>query len=139
MDLEFNVKNQTLKRIDYNKVVNESFHYLNLKFNFLTDDWEDLTKWALFITKDKTYRVAFEEKETDNDVEYFVEVPYVVLNNDRFIFSIYGNDTEQTKRITTNELMIFVNNSGYTDDVDDWIDSDGRFPSNCERINSRSC
>ena len=57
MDLEFTINNQILKRTDSNKLVDWSDNYLQLVFGFETDDWNELTKFALFKHNGETVRL----------------------------------------------------------------------------------
>ena len=115
MDLEFTIKKQVCKRNDEETVVNLSNNYLELSFDFKSDDWQGLTKFALFHAKDETYRVPLHEDK--------VVVPFDVLTEERFSFMVYGvNDDEL--RITTNQNVIYLLNSGYTKDVVDDITED---------------
>jgi hypothetical protein len=46
--IEFNVENQILTRIDSFMPVKCSKNYLYAKFNFQTDEWKDKEKFAVF-------------------------------------------------------------------------------------------
>jgi len=124
MEIQFKVNNQTVKRIGENKPANHSQEFLKLSFDFMTDDWQGLTKFALFKTIEGiAYRVAL----TDNSCI----VPNAVLQEDRFLFSVYGVNNEDV-RATTNLTQIYISESGYTRDVENDIPDDD--PSVVEQI-----
>ena len=111
MDLEFTINNQTLKRTDSNKPANWSDNYLQLVFNFESDDWTGLNKYCLLRVNGELYRV-----ELDNDQ---VTLPVGVLTSDRLIITLYGSDDEDY-RITTNMVSIILGKSGYNiEDIGD--------------------
>ena len=109
MDLEFTINNQTLKRTDSNKPVDYSNEYLKCQFDFLSDDWEDLGKFAIFRTGDKNYRVAI------NDGECIV--PFDALQVNQFALTVYGIDGDT--RITTNLVYIKLGKSGFVTEYDE--------------------
>ena len=114
MDLEFEIVNQSIKKINRKELANKSQEYLQLSFTFKTDDWTGLTKFVLF-KKDKTaYRVAL----TDGKVL----VPNACLTGDRFIFMVYG--VNDTVRVTTPTVLIYLEESGYTTEVENDIPDD---------------
>jgi hypothetical protein len=115
MDLEFNISNQSVKRVDRKELANYSQEYLQLSFTFKTDDWEGLTKFALFKKDKKAYRVAL-----TNDK---VMVPNAVLTGDRFTFMVYGVNNEDV-RATTHSTLLYLADSGFTEDVEDDLPDD---------------
>ena len=124
MEITFKIVNQTVKRVGESKPANHSQEFLKLKFDFMTDDWDNLTKFALFKNIEGTaYRVAL----TDNSCI----VPNAVLQEDRFLFSVYGVNNDDV-RATTNQTLIYVHESGYTRDVENDIPDDD--PSVVEQI-----
>ena len=46
--LKFNVRNQSISRIDNFRPAEKSIKYLLAQFDFKTDDWEDTVKTAVF-------------------------------------------------------------------------------------------
>ena len=38
----FNIRNQTISRVDRMRVMSDSYRYLMAHFDFLTDDWADV-------------------------------------------------------------------------------------------------
>ena len=114
MEIGFKIKNQTLKKIGKNnKPANKSQEFLEFSFDFTTLDWDDLSKFALFGCRGKNYRVAL--------VNDKCIVPNAVLLEDKFVFSVYGVDNENV-RATTNQLTVYLSDSGYTTDVENDID-----------------
>lgn len=109
MDLEFTINNQTLKRTDTTHPVDLSNEYLKCQFDFLSDDWEDLGKFAIFRTGDKNYRVAI------NDGECIV--PFDALQVNQFALTVYGVDGDT--RITTNLVYIKLGKSGFVTEYDE--------------------
>ena len=109
MDLEFTINNQTLKRTDTTHPVDLSNEYLKCQFDFLSDDWEDLGKFAIFRTGDKNYRVAISENEC--------YVPYDVLKHSKFLLTVYG--VHENIRITTNYLWVHLKSSAFTTEYDE--------------------
>lgn len=109
MDLNFEIENQILRRIDSSEnIVNKSKNYLNCNFNFLTPDWDDLIKIAVF------------ESETGEKIHRYlgkyptskINVPGQVLNGDYFKLSVYGGDL-----ISTNTEIVILVRSGYSKQV----------------------
>ena len=123
MDLSFDVVNQSVKRVERKELANYSQEYLQLSFTFKSDDWSGLTKFALFKKDKKAYRVAL-----TNDK---VMVPNAVLTGDRFTFMVYGVNNEDV-RATTHSTLLYLADSGFTENVEDDIPSDD--PSIVEQI-----
>lgn len=109
MDLEFNVNNQVLKRTDSNKPANLSSEYLKCIFNFESDDWESMGKFAIFKAGTLNYRVAI------NDGECIV--PFDALQHNRFALTVYGVDGDV--RITTNIIPVNLWGSGFVSEYDE--------------------
>ncbi|WP_296887213.1 hypothetical protein [uncultured Methanobrevibacter sp.] len=109
MDLEFNVNNQVLKRTDSNKPANLSSEYLKCIFNFESDDWESMGKFAIFKAGTLNYRVAI------NDDECIV--PFDALQHNRFALTVYGVDGDV--RITTNIIPVNLGVSGFVSEYDE--------------------
>ena len=101
MDLTFSVTNQNLTRTDNNVVVADSKNYLHARFSFLTEDWDGLTKTAVFKYGNKTYNALLDE--TGECV-----VPWEVLTGTQFSVSVFGGDL-----ITTGVVNVRVAESGY--------------------------
>lgn len=114
--LKFNVFNQKLVRIDKNNPATDSVEYLEAQFIFNTDDWNGKTKSAIFTKGTSSYTVLLDSKGV-------CKVPFEVLqsnesskllgNTDKISVSLIG--IYNTVRITTNEVKINLNYSGYTE------------------------
>lgn len=109
MDLEFNVNNQVLKRIDMNKPADLSSEYLKCIFNFESDDWESMGKFAIFKTGKLNFRVAINDNECI--------VPFDALQHSRFALTVYGVDGDV--RITTNIISVRLMGSGFVSEYDE--------------------
>lgn len=109
MELEFRICNQSLKRTDENKPADLSTEYLTCKFNFLSDDWDAMGKFAIFRCGDKTYREAIIEDECI--------VPFDALKSDKFILTLYG--VNEDVRITTNYVWVTLKRSAFVDKYDE--------------------
>lgn len=102
MILNFNIYGQRLRRDDNNYVVNLSKDYLECQFNFITDDWEDLEKYATFTVKGRSYRFQINN-------EGKVHVPNDVLIYKYFYVKVHGVETDEDETIiTTDELIIIL-------------------------------
>ena len=109
MELEFRICNQSLKRTDENKPADLSNEYLTCKFNFFTEDWDEMGKFAIFRCDDKTYREAIIEDECI--------VPFDALKSDKFILTLYG--VNEDVRITTNYIWVNLKRSAFVDKYDE--------------------
>lgn len=108
MDLNFEVKEQIIKRLDNNVLVNKSKNYVLCHFDFKTIEWEDENKFAIF--KDSwghSYKCVL---GTDSICECYV--PNDALKGTSFKVSVYCGDL-----ITSNELTIILIPSGYTTNI----------------------
>ena len=61
MLIKFNVKNQKLEVKD-SFIANKSNNYLELKFNFKSNDWDDKTKFNPKFKRDKFFNEIMEGK-----------------------------------------------------------------------------
>jgi len=103
--IEFDVNNQKLEILESSYLANKSHNYLELKFNFRTDDWLDKTIYCLAqSSKRETYQFAV--------VDDTVILPATILKGKHFKISLYGHDEEH--RITTNQIRIKLAESGFT-------------------------
>lgn len=105
--LSFSIYGQYLKRVDVKTIANKSKNILECKFNFKTDIWNEVDKFALFKNRTDTYSMHL---GTGNVVDCIV--PWEVLKGKYFKVTVYGGDL-----ITTNEVTIPLVKSGYTDDI----------------------
>lgn len=110
LELKFKIENQKLTFLDKEFIVDKSNNYLKLFFEFATQDWNDLHKFAILKnSKRKAYQFRITDKEA-------IIVPSEVLIGKYFLISIYGADIN-TNRITTNEIRINLKQSGYTANI----------------------
>lgn len=104
--LEFEVSNQQIKRKDNFLPVSASKGYLKAHFTFLTDEWDGLTRTAIF----ESHRVSYEVILDFNDE---CLVPWEALAQPGSMYvSVYGGDL-----ITVNQAKVFVASTGYTGDA----------------------
>lgn len=99
--LKFNVRNQTISRVDSFRPAAKSVHYLLAQFNFLTADWSGTIKTAVFQnpTTGKMYDALLDE-----DV---CVVPWEAIDNSGECgVSVYGVGDY---RITTNIAEFKIN------------------------------
>lgn len=114
MVVEFDVYNQRMIPLNEKPyIVNKSRNYLQLKFNFKTEDWENLNKFILFRVKDKHY---LEELGKGNEI--IITVPNYTIKNNFLIFTVYGQSYQDDYRITTKERVVILKKSGYTKHID---------------------
>lgn len=105
--LSFSVNKQRLTRNDCKKVVGGTYNYLYAMFDF-SYDWEEVAQNAVFnnTTEDKNFTVPI--------VGNVCLVPWEVITSPNFTVSLYG--FTDTKRITTNEVMVPVKPAPYNAD-----------------------
>ena len=108
MDLRFEIENQKLTISNKEFIVDKSNKYLNLVFDFITDDWADTTKFCILKNNTENYLFPI----ADNTVN----VPYDAVSDDNIRITVYGIKLDDT-RITTNEIGLLLNHSGYTTDI----------------------
>lgn len=109
MDIKINIEKQKLylKKEPHEGpyIVSDSINYVQCTFKF-SEDWTDFVKTAIF--KDdigNAYSILLE-----NDKCF---VPYEVLSGNNFKVSVFGS--KDAVRITTNEVVVPIVPSGYTE------------------------
>lgn len=114
--LLFNVNGQTLKRTDHFNPATDSVEYLKAKFTFNDSAWSGKTKTALFRMGEVVYKSVL---GTDGTCKVPSEV--LVGGEDR-VARIHGETIYVsliaeygTIRITTNEIAVKLNRSGFGD------------------------
>lgn len=108
MQLEYEITNQKLERKDKNIIVNGTVKYVTCTFTFKTSDWTGADKYAIFKTECQGNICV----PLGSTCTATVNVPGKALMSDFFRLTIFGiNDDE---RITTNELVILLDRSGFT-------------------------
>ena len=118
--LEFQVEHQHIKRVDKTYVVAKSQNYVYASFEFLTDEWGDFTKTAVFTTKDSN------EEETSYSVILLEDnkclVPWEVLDKVGYVYvSVFGGSL-----ITVDKAIVFVSSTGYKDETETTKDPTGQ-------------
>lgn len=98
MILKFNVNNQTIKRLDANKVVSDSRNYLHASFSF-SEEWKGL-KTAIFKRGDVVKNAILENDECI--------VPWEVIKPGKMIVSVFCGDL-----ITADYAEVHIYKSGY--------------------------
>lgn len=102
--LQFNVRNQNISRVDNFHVVANSKNYVRALFYFLTDDWNDVTKTAIFDAGEKAYEMLLNEENT-------CMIPWEWLKEPGIKHvSVFGGNL-----ITVNKETVTVHESGYKD------------------------
>lgn len=109
--IKFKVKSQKLELTETDYIANYSHNYLELYFDFTTDDWQDKTKYCLI--QDNTHKTR-----QFPIIENKVLLPWTVLKQHHFRVSLYGvNNDSDYIRITTNQIRVKVAESGFTEDI----------------------
>lgn len=103
MNLYFDVRHQHIERTDHERPVADSRNFLHAHFNFLTDEWNGITKTACFWRGDEAYNVILDDD--DNAL-----VPWEVLSEGCFEVSCYGGDL-----ITNDRAIVRITKSGYAE------------------------
>ena len=114
MTLLFTVRRQslTLPKNQQEAIVADSKNYLKVKFNFCTPEWsESNIKYALFTHSGKTYKKILGAEEGMSRNECLV--PPEVIKPGKLKISVYCGNL-----ITTNEVIIDIIPSGYTENIE---------------------
>lgn len=98
--LKFSISNQKIFRTDDLHVVAKSKSYLHAEFSFLSDDWEGLTKTAIF-DSGKPYTAVLKDNACLVPWEALAEPGLMMV-------SAFGGDL-----ITTDKASVRVHESGY--------------------------
>ena len=101
MRLGFYVQNQSISRFDDHYVVADSRNYLMAKFVFLTPEWNNKIKTAIFKHNDNAFKVVLDADDT-------CVVPWEVIQSPRFGVSVFTGDL-----ITANTEQVPVAVSGF--------------------------
>lgn len=117
MELEFNINGQEITRLDDDKyLVQDSRNYVQVKLNFLTEEWEGLQKYVILKTKLKNYNYPLGLGDS-----FSFTLPSIVLTGDFFRIGVYGSYydyLEETETlIPTDECIILLKKSTYTNDI----------------------
>ena len=104
------IHRQRLKLVNEH-VVADTIDYLEMKFNFRTDDWDGLTKWAHFANGDTVYDIPL----TDDCIR---KEDHLNLTAGEWRIYLHGNGFaggEVVERITTNVEVLRVLPTGTFD------------------------
>lgn len=105
--LKFNVRNQSISRIDNFRPAEKSIKYLLASFNFMTNDWDGTVKTAVFqnMKTGKKYDSMLDEN--------ICVVPWEALAESGVCeVSVYGTKSDGS-RITTNVDTFNLNRTIY--------------------------
>ena len=102
--LRFTVRNQRLSggRI---RLVSDSIDYVEAFFDFRTEDWEGLSKWAHFSKGEVTYDLNLDEDRITKDM-------HLNLDEGTWEIKLHGTDSAGTMRITTDTAFVIVEKFG---------------------------
>lgn len=98
--LDFYIRNQKLSKIGP-KLVADSVNYVDCSFTFRTDDWNGIDKWIVFSKGEESYRVNL----VDDSIP---EEAGLNLGAGLWFVSLFGENPDGTKRITTNSVTVEV-------------------------------
>lgn len=98
--LRFVVRNQSLSG-GRAKLVSDSIDYVEAFFDFRTEDWSGLSKWAHFTKGETTYDVNLADDRITRDMHLNLEAGVWEVK-------LHGNDPEGTMRITTGTAHVTV-------------------------------
>lgn len=111
IQLCFKVRGQTISRADRFYVVEQSQNYLRAHFEFITKDWDDLQKIAVFTKDGTSYKIILED-------DHVATVPWELLTDVGTItVSVYGVG-QDTVLETVNTAEIDVKETGYVTDAE---------------------
>lgn len=102
--LRFTVRNQRLSGGQIT-LVSDTIDYFDAEFDFRTEDWSGLSKWAHFSKEDVVYDVNLVDDKITKDMH---------LNLDTGIWEVklHGTDSEGTTRVTTEIAYLTVESYG---------------------------
>ncbi len=102
--LKFTVRNQNLSG-GRAKIVSDTVDYIEVFFDFLTDDWKNISKWAHFSKDGTTYDVNLVDDRITKDM-------HLNLGAGTWKLKLHGTDPNGTMRITTDTVHINVESYG---------------------------
>lgn len=108
MIFDFNVSNHTLSLVAPPSLYSGNCNYYTCRFNFMTDDWAPLTKFAVFTNESNAFSVLIEDNQC--------VIPCDVLVGNSPIFAgVYGTNLSEDKytRISTGLVYLFVADGAY--------------------------
>ena len=102
MMLKFTIDKQHISRSDCETPVEKSRHYLFARFDFISDEWNDIDKYVTF------HNTSSNVSKSKLIVDGQVEVPWEVITAGAVEVSCFGGDL-----ITNDTCKFFVRKSGY--------------------------
>lgn len=102
--LRFTVRNQNLSGGKV-RLVSDSIDYVEASFDFRTEDWSGLSKWAHFTKDDVVYDINLVDDKITKDMHLNLDVG-------TWEVKLHGTDTEGTTRITTDTAYVTVESYG---------------------------
>ncbi len=102
--LRFTVRNQKLSGGKV-RLVSDSIDYAEASFDFRTDDWSGLSKWAHFTKGETTYDVNLVDDKITKDM-------HLNLEAGTWEVKLHGTDSEGTERITTSTAYVIIESYG---------------------------
>lgn len=123
MQLEFEVKNQTVKLLGDYELVKGSKNYLVAHFTF-SEDWQDVSKKMIYFTKNSPDKEIFVGTTADGDTKIgytldsndSVLVPPEFIQKGGFIVNLTGVNEAEQEVITTNPVTVYVTDNGLLTD-----------------------
>lgn len=102
--LNFTVRNQRLSG-GRTRLVSDTIDYIEAKFDFKTEDWKGVSKWAHFSKDDVTYDVNLVKDKITRDM-------HLNLDTGTWEVKLHGTDPDGTMRITTDKAYVYVDSYG---------------------------
>lgn len=123
MQLEFEVKNQTVKLLGDYELVKGSKNYLVAHFTF-SEDWQDVSKKMIYFTKNSPDKEIFVGTTADGgtkigytlDSNDSVLVPPEFIQKGGFNVNLTGVNEAEQEVITTNPVTVYVTDNGLLTD-----------------------
>lgn len=123
MQLEFEVKNQTVKLLGDYELVKGSKNYLVAHFTF-SDDWESVSKKMVYFTKNSPDKEIFVGTDADGgmkigytlDSNNSVLIPPEFIQKSGFNVNLTGVNEAEQEVITTNPVTVYVTDNGLLTD-----------------------
>ena len=98
--IDFYIRNQKLSKTAPTLVA-DSINYVNCSFTFKTDDWNGFDKWVVFSKGAENYRVNLIDDAIPKEAG-------LNLGEGLWNVSVFGENPEETERITTNSVTVEV-------------------------------
>ena len=123
MQLEFEVKNQTVKLLGDYELVKGSKNYLVAHFTF-SEDWQDVSKKMIYFSKNSPDKEIFVGTTADGGTKIGYEldsndsvlIPPEFIQKSGFIVNLTGLNSDKQEVITTNPATVYVTDNGLLTD-----------------------